>query len=145
MFMIRKFSAIILLTLITIPLFPQTELVMDTSFFRKFNSVSTISRDDYLEGYLNSIIIGRGKIISVTESERYKKRYRVAIESSDSSRYGHKFLFYLFMDNKDTADLLNAGADFEFKGQFMGYTPLNTKRNAYIIDAVLMDASTVIE
>ena len=59
--MIRKFSAIILLTLITIPLFPQTELVMDTSFFRKFNSVSTISRDDYLEGYLNSIIIGRVK------------------------------------------------------------------------------------
>jgi len=143
--MIRKYIAIIVLIFFALPLFPQTEVVMDTSFFRKFSSVSVISRDDYLEGYLNSIIIGRGKIISVTESERYKKRYRVAIESSDSSRYGHKFLFYLFMDNKDTADLLNAGADFEFKGQFMGYTPLNTKRNAYIIDAVLMDASTVIE
>ncbi len=143
--MIRKYIAIILIILLALPLFSQTELVMDTSFFRKFSSVSIISRDDYLEGYLNSIIIGRGKILSVAESERYKKRYRVAIESSDSSRYGHKFTFYLFLDNKDTADLLTAGTDFEFKGQFMGYTPLNTKRNAYIIDAVLMDASTVIE
>ena len=143
--MIRKYIAVFVLILSVLPLFSQSEIVMDTSFFRKFNSVSPISRDDYLEGYLNSIIIGRGKIVSVTESERYKKRFRVVIESSDSSSYGFKFLFYLFMDNKDTADLLNAGADFEFKGQFMGYTPLNTKRNAYIIDAVLMDASTVIE
>lgn len=143
--MIRKCTAVILLILITLPIFSQSEIVMDTSFFRKFSSISAISRDDYLEGYLNSIIIGRGKIISVAENERYKKKFRVVIESSDSSRYGHKFTFYLFLDNKDTADLLTAGTDFEFKGQFMGYTPLNTKRNAYIIDAVLMDASTVIE
>ncbi|HRX47393.1 MAG TPA: hypothetical protein P5120_07725 [Spirochaetota bacterium] len=143
--MIRRYIALLLLIFTVIPLFSQSELVMDSSFFRKFSTVRAISRDDYLEGYLNSIIIGRGKIISVEENERYKKRFRVAIESSDSARYGFKFSFYLFLDNKDTAELLTAGTDFEFKGQFMEYTPLNTKRNAYIIDAVLMDASTVIE
>lgn len=143
--MIRKYTAIFLILLSVSPLFSDNELVMDSTFFRKFSSVSAIFRDDYLEGYVNGIIIGRGKIASVTESERYRKRFRVVIESSDSSRYGQKFTFYLFLDNKDTADLLTVGTDFEFKGQFMGYTPLNTKRNAYIIDAVLMDASTVIE
>jgi len=143
--MIRRYTAIFLFILVLTPVFPQSELVMDSGFFRKFSSVRAVSRDDYLEGYLNSIIIGRGKIISIKESERYKKRFRVAIESADSAKYGHKFLFYLFLDNKDTADLLAEGSDFEFKGQFMGYTPLNTKRSSYIIDAVLMDASTVIE
>lgn len=143
--MIRKNIAIFLILISVSPLFSDNELVMDSAFFRKFSSVSIISRDDYLEGYVNGIIIGRGKITSVTESERYRKRFRVVIESSDSSRFGQRFTFYLFLDNKDTADLLTAGTDFEFKGQFMGYTPLNTKRNAYIIDAVLMDASTVIE
>ncbi len=125
--------------------FSQTELVMDLSFFKKFSIVKPVSRDEYLEGYINSIIIGRGKITSISERERYKKKFRVTIESSDSSRYGQKFIFLLFLDNKDTADLLTTGTDFEFKGQFMNYTPINTKRNGYIIDAVLMEASTVIK
>ena len=143
--MIRKHIAILLLLLSVSPLYSDSELVMDAAFFKKFNSVSIIARDEYLEGYLNSIIIGRGKIRSVTESERYRKKYRVTVESTDSVKYNHKFTFFLFLDNKDTAELLNVDAEFEFKGQFMGYTPVNTKRNVYIIDAVLMDASTVIE
>ncbi len=143
--MIRKIIAALLIVFCVTPLFSDNELVMDSMFFKKFSSISAISRDDYLEGFINGIIIGRGKIISVTEKERYKKKFRITIESSDSVKYNQKFIFYVFLDNKDTADLLTEGTDFEFKGQFMGYTPLNTKRNAYIIDAVLMDASTVVQ
>ena len=135
----------IFLLIFTLSVFAENELVMDSGFFKKFSSHSIISRDDYLEGYINGIIIGRGKITSVAEKERYKKKYRVIIESSESSKYNQKFIYYLFMDNKNTVDLLTVDSDFEFKGQFMGYTPLSTKRNGYIIDVVLMDASTVIE
>jgi hypothetical protein len=42
-------------------------------------------------------------------------------------------------------DLLSIDSKFEFKGQFMGYTPLNTKRNEYIIDIIIMDGSIIIE
>lgn len=143
--MIRKYTAIFLILFFITPLFAENELVMDSQFFRKFSTLKAISRDDYLEQFNNRIFIGRGRITSVTENSRYRKNFRVVIESADSARYNQKFIFYLFLDNKDSADLLTEGADFEFKGQFMGYTPLNTKRNAYIIDAVLMDASTVIE
>lgn len=143
--MIRKIIAALLIVLCITPLFSDNELVMDSMFFKKFGSISAISRDDYLEGFINGIIIGRGRIISVTEKERYKKKFRILIESTDSVKYNQKFIFYVFLDNRDTADLLTTGTDFEFKGQFMGYTPLNTKRNAYIIDVVLMDASTVVK
>ncbi|HOP61838.1 MAG TPA: hypothetical protein PK358_15120 [Spirochaetota bacterium] len=141
----RKYVVIIFILFMVLPLFSQSEIVMDRSFFSKFSRIRTISRDDYLEGYINGIVIGRGKITSITESSRYKKKFRVVVESTDSSRYNQRFTFFLFLDNRDTADLLTAGTDFEFKGQFMGYTPLNTRRNSYIIDVVLMDASTVIE
>jgi hypothetical protein len=123
----------------------ETEIVFDSAFFKEFNFKQTIEKDDYFESILNKIIIGRGRIVSVSLNERYKKKYRIVIESSDSSPYNQKILFFVFLENKNTADILTTDSNFEFKGQLMGYTPLGTKRNEYILDVVFMDGSTVIE
>ena len=121
------------------------EIVLDTKFFKDFNSIQLIQRDELFEGFLNRVVIGRGKITAIAASDRYKKKYRITIESSDSSVYNQKFIFFVFLDNKDTVDLLSLDSKFEFKGQLMGYTPLGTKRNEYVLDVILMDGSTVIE
>ncbi len=121
------------------------EVVLDAGFFKDFNSRQIIQRDDYLESLTNRVVIGRGIITDIAVKARYKKKYRIVIESSDSAAYNQKFIFYVFLDNKDTIDLLNLDTRFEFKGQLMGYTPLATKRNEYILDVILMDGSTVIE
>jgi hypothetical protein len=138
-------SVIFIFMLCTILSGQGQEIVLDASFFKIFNSRQLIQRDDILSGLNNKVIIGRGKITAISASERYKKRYRIVIESSDSLLYNQKIVFYVFLENKDTVDLLTLESKFEFKGQFMGYTPLGTKRNEYIIDAVLMDGSTLIE
>lgn len=121
------------------------EVVLDASFFKDFNSRQVIQRDDILSLLSNRIVIGRGIITGISANERYKKKYRVVIESTDSALYNQKFIFFVFLENKDTVDLLTLDSKFEFKGQLMGYTPLNTKRSDYIIDVILMDGSTVIE
>ena len=121
------------------------EVVLDASFFKTFNSRQIILRDDILSGLTNKVIIGRGKITAISANERYKKRYRIAIESSDSILYNQKIVFFVFLENKDTVDLLSLESKFEFKGQLMGFTPLGTKRNEYILDVILMDGSTLIE
>lgn len=121
------------------------EVVMDAGFFKELSSKQVIQRDEIFDSLNGKIIIGRGKIISIAPNERYKKKYRVIIESSDSAEYDQKFLFYVFLENQNTVELLSADSGFEFKGQFMGYTPLGTRRNEYIIDVVMMDGSTVIE
>jgi len=141
----RFMLCLFLILLLSVPSLPQSELVMDSLFFKKFNSLQAISKDDYLEGFINGIVIGRGKIISITESDRYRKKFKVVIESSDSVKYNHKVIYYLFLENPDAIEVLTVGSDFEFKGQFMNYTPLNSKRTWYIIDVVLMDASTLIK
>ncbi len=120
-------------------------IVFDEGFFSGFNAKQPIQRDAYLESLVNRIIIGRGRITSVTEKTRYKKRYRVVIESTDSVKYGQKIVFFLFLDNKNTVDLLAVDTQFEFKGQLMGVTPLTSKRNEFILDVIMMDGSTVIE
>jgi hypothetical protein len=122
-----------------------TEIVFDSKFFEKFNAKHAIERDEYLENILNKIIIARGTIIKVAPFERYKKKYRIIIESSESTDYNQKILYYVFLDNKNTVELLTENSTFEFKGQLMGYTPLVTKRNEYILDVIFMDGSTVID
>jgi len=121
------------------------EVVFDAGFFKDFNSKQTIQRDDFFETLTNKVVIGRGIITAISVNERYKKKYRIIIESSDSSAYNQKFIFFVFLENKDTIDLLNLNTKFEFKGQLMGFTPLSTKRNEYILDVIMMDGSTVIE
>lgn len=121
------------------------DVVLDAKFFRNFNSMQLIKRDEQFNDLQNRIVIGRGTITGISVSERYKKKYRIVIESSDSALYNQKFTFFVFLENKDTVDLLSLDSKFEFKGQLMGFTPLDTKRNEYILDVILMDGSTVIE
>ena len=123
----------------------EADIVFDNNFFREFNKKAAIQRDDVLEGMTNKIVIGRGKITEITSTQRYKKRHRVKIESSDSNAYGQKFIFFVFIENKDMIDLLSIDSKFEFKGQLMGYTALSTRRNEYIIDIIIMDGSTIID
>ncbi len=122
-----------------------SEVVLDANFFKEFNKQQLIQRDEFIDGLINRIVIGRGTITGIAPNERYKKKYRVIIESSDSAPYNQKFVFYLFLDNKDTINLLSLNSKFEFKGQLMGYTPLVSKRNEYILEVIMMDGSTVIE
>ncbi len=123
----------------------ESDVVLDSVFFRDFNGRQLIQRDELFDGLVNRIVIGRGIITGISASERYKKKYRIIIESSDSAAYNQKFIFFVFLENKDTIDLLTLNSKFEFKGQLMGYTPLGSKRNEFILDVIMMDGSTVIE
>lgn len=143
---IRLVMISVFITVILIPVSAaENELVMDKNFFKNFMALKSLVRDDFIDKQINRIVIGRGTIISISEQERYKKKYRIVVESSDAAEFGHKFLFYIFTDNKDTLDLLTLDSSFEFKGQLTGYTPLDIKRTQYILDIIFMDGSTIIE
>jgi hypothetical protein len=144
--MINKILNILIAGTLIIPtLFAQeAEIIFDGNFFREFNRRPVIQRDDYFESITNKIVIGRGKITEISPTQRYKKKHVVKIESSDSGAFGHKFIFFVFIENKDM-NLLTVDSKFEFKGQFMGYTALSTRRTEYIIDVIIMDGSTIID
>ncbi len=123
----------------------EAEFVLDEKFFKDFSRIQIIQRDDIFQSMINKIIIGRGVITEISVNERYKKKFRISVESSDSAAFNQKIIFFVFLENKDTVDLLNLNTKFEFKGQLMEYTPLSSKRNEFILDVILMDGSTIIE
>ena len=120
-------------------------IVFDSLFFKKLSIIHPLEKDTFFETLQNKIILGKGKILSVSLNKRYKKKYRIVIEASESSQFNNKIFFYVFLDNKNTTDILNLNTTFEFKGQLMGYTPLGTRRNEYILDIIFMEGSTLIE
>lgn len=135
----------LLIFLLLNPLFSGESLVFDSTFFKSFARMSSIQRDIYLEELPGKIIIGRGTILTVLERENYKKNYRIEVLAGEASGSRLKFLYYVYFDDKNIIDLLSEDANFEFKGQLMGVTPVNTQRSEFILDIVLMDGSTIID
>lgn len=127
------------------PLFSIESLVFDNTFFKSFSRMNSIQRDFYFDELPGKIIIGRGTILTVLERENYKKNYRIEVLAGKASASKLKFLYYVYFDDKNIIDLLNEDANFEFKGQLMGVTPVNTQRSEFILDIVLMDGSTIID
>jgi len=120
-------------------------VVLNRDFYSALSSVPAILRDEFMDGKLNGIVMARGRVKSVEGMKRYKKSYRVTLNDADSARTGMTIIYYLFMDNRDSISMLEKGALVEFSGQLMACTPLNTRRDSYILDIVLEKGAIVIE
>lgn len=116
--------------------------VLTDEFYTRLQAAPPIRRDFFLEAHLNKLLSGRGRVISVDAVGRYKRRYRIVLAGLAASP---KITFYLFADGDDYRGLLSEGDLFEFKGQFVVYTPLNTRRDAYIFDVVMEEGAVVLE
>jgi hypothetical protein len=127
------------------PLYAAESLVFDSDFFKSLSRMSTIERDIYLDELPGRIIIGRGTILTIVERENYKKNFRIEVSAGESSRYRLKFLYYVYFDDKNIIELLSENSSFEFKGQLMGITPVNSQRSEFILDIVFMEGSTIIQ
>jgi hypothetical protein len=117
--------------------------VLGKEFFAGLQDTQPIKRDYYLDARLNLIISGKGSVVSVEPANRYKRKYRLTLSSRDSGPISITYL--VFTDREEYLKMLHKNDIFEFKGQFVIYTPLNSLRDSYIIDVVLEDGAIVVE
>jgi hypothetical protein len=122
-----------------------TPISMTGELFSRFSQTPAISRDAYLGVYANSIVQGRGTVLSSDQKGRYKRKYRLVLEEAETLPYRIRIIYNVFLENEDTISLLAAGAVFEFRGQLMTCTPLNTSRSAYMFDIVLQEGALVLQ
>ncbi|MCP4134959.1 MAG: hypothetical protein GY754_28550 [bacterium] len=115
------------------------------TFFRSLLSVSPIQRDLFWKERLNTIIAGKGVVLSIEKMKRYKKNYRVVLRDKNAYRYNLGIKYYIFVEKEESIALLVKDEVFEFKGQVMAYTPVNTRRNEYIIDILFEEGAISIE
>ncbi len=131
----------LLLLFCTTASFSDEGIVVNSAFFKKFNRTHPLHRDKFLENSLTGVIIGQGLVTGVEERNVFKKKYQITMEQKGLGKI--KFIYHIFLSN--TVELLKKGDLFEFKGQCVGITPIDTMRRIYIIDIIFKEGSTIIK
>ncbi|MBN1500642.1 MAG: hypothetical protein JW982_10820 [Spirochaetes bacterium] len=117
---------------------------IDDAFVNKVLQAAPIERDEFIDTYLEKLVFTRGYVERVVKKNIYKQTYCIElIDSLNSSRMNFKY--HLYTENKEFTTLLEKGDLFEFKGQFVMYTPVSLKKDIYIFDIILQDGALVVE
>ncbi len=118
-------------------------IILNKDFYSNFFKIDPIKRDFYLDKMLNKILQGKGYVESVESYERYQKEYRIVIKDSEALNLNIRY--NIFTDNRDYLTLLKKSELFEFRGQFIIYTPLNSRKDSYIFDIILSSGALIVK
>ena len=118
-------------------------IILNKKYYYSLKRLPPIKRDAFFDEALNKIIQGKGYIESIEKFDRYKRQFRIVI--IDSKAQNLNIRLYIFTNTEEYLQALKKGDVFQFKGQFVLYTPLNSRRDSYILDIILEDGSLLVE
>jgi hypothetical protein len=120
-------------------------VILDKKFFADFQKLAPVLRDGFLDEKLNTIMQGRGLVKSIDKVQRYKKKFRVVMVDLEAERNNLKVLYYVYIDSKTSISMLKTEENLEFSGQLVAYTPVNSRRDAYILDIIFEKGAMLVE
>ncbi len=117
---------------------PAREVTLNDEFIGKITAKSPLLRDNHLESKIGRIVHGEFVVAGVDEYKRYDCTHRVTgrIEKADFT-----LIIYLFSTGRQAKRISTKGSTITFKGQIMAATPLDLKKDAYILDIKLSEAA----
>ena len=142
-------KAVILIFFIISSLYSKAEersedpLILNKMYYSSFLKIAPIKRDCFLDEALNKVLRGRGYIEAVESFNRYNRRFRIILIDSEALKLNIRL--YIFTNNEEYLKTLKKGDLFEFNGQFVLYTPLNSIRDSYIFEVILEDGSLMVK
>ncbi len=122
-----------------------TRVVLDKKFFSDFQHTPPVLRDGFFNERLNSIVQGKGQVRSIDKVQRYKKKFRVVLVDLEAEKLNIKVLYYVYIDSKTSISMLKAEESLEFSGQLVAYTPVNSRRDTYILDVIFEKGAMLVE
>jgi hypothetical protein len=120
-------------------------LALDKKFYSELYRTPPVLRDELLENRLNTIVIGRGFIISIKKIQKFKKNYRIVMVDRDAEQQNIKITYHVYIDSSHSISMLKEKEYLEFSGQLFAYTPVNSRRDAYILDILFEKGAMVLE
>ncbi len=118
---------------------PVDVIHLNREFYMNFLNTRVIERDILLGEMQDRIVQGRGYVDSVDKIDRYHRHIRITVIDNEAA--GLNIRLFIFADNEEYISLLQKGDAFDFKGQFVVFTPLSSKRDAYIFDIILEEGA----
>jgi hypothetical protein len=114
-------------------------VVMDGEFFSKLQSVNMIKRDAYLEKMNDRIVRGKGIVDSAAACGACEGKFRIIAQNADP--HGIIVIFYIYTDNEKLAGKLKKGDGIDIQGQIKTFTPLNIRRDSFIVNIIMEDVT----
>ncbi|MEW6525884.1 MAG: hypothetical protein AB1444_04355 [Spirochaetota bacterium] len=118
------------------------EVILDNQWYASLQNSDAIKRLQMLDALKDRVVKAQGQVVKVEESNLLKKKYRIIL-SVNLPRI--KILYYCYTDKEDYSDLLQPEDTFEFSGQFVVATPLNTKVDTIVCDIILEDGAVLVK
>lgn len=120
-------------------------LPLDSKFFVEFLKTPPVLRDNFLESKINTLVQGRGVVASIKKVDRFKKMYRIVLADRDAEALNVRFIYHIYIDSRNSIALLKEQERLEFCGQLVAGTPLNSRRDAYILDIIFEKGAILVE
>jgi hypothetical protein len=117
------------------------DVMFNGSFMKELSRVPAVSRDEMLEERLDSTIHFRGIVIAVDGTRRYNKNLRGIVRNDPTDKADLDMTYYVFFNSDDSRLITGRGEKIEFSGKFVTFTPVNTRRDSYILDIVFEKAT----
>ncbi len=121
----------------------KVDVKLDKSFFSELAKMNPVARQLRLESLRDKVILAKGFVESFEQYTRYRRKYRIVLIDDESEIINVRF--YIYTDEKDFGEILQKGDIFEFTGQFVIETPINSKMDAFIFDVLLEDGALVVQ
>ncbi|HEY1405145.1 MAG TPA: hypothetical protein VF857_00910, partial [Spirochaetota bacterium] len=107
------------------------------AFISQIGSTDLIKRDALIASKLNLLIESIAVVRSVEEHPQFRKKYRIVAQLPPVS--GITIQYHIYTENEEYLTLLAEGQKFAFKGQLVMLTPVNSRRDFYILDVILQE------
>lgn len=118
------------------------EVILDAQWYTSLQNSDAIKRLQMLDALKDKVVKSQGVVIKVEESNILKKKYRIILSVNLQKI---NILYYCYTDKEDYSDLLQSGDIFEFSGQCIVATPLNTRIDSIVCDIVLEDGAVLVK
>ncbi len=118
------------------------EVILDTQWYTSLQNSDPIKRLQMLDAIKDKVVKAQGQVVKVEESNLLKKKYRIVLSVNLPKI---KILYYCYTNTEDYSDLLQPQDTFEFSGQFIVATPLNTRIDTILCDIILEDGAVLVK
>jgi hypothetical protein len=121
---------------------PEAVYSMNESFFSALASDSLIDRDFRIQSRVNAIVEGTATVTKIEKRPAYRKKICIV---AVSVQYKITLVYNIYTENPEFEELLQPKQKMSFKGQVASVTPVNTRRDMYLVDIILEDGAAVVE
>lgn len=116
---------------------------VDADFIGRVGAADLFRRDMLLASRMGVLIESTATVKLVEEYTLFRKKYRIVAKMEPYA--GVTIQYHIYTDNAEYLTFLSEGQKFSFKGQYVMMTPVNSRRDFYILDVILQEGAAVVE